>query len=85
MHLFGLLGTFMFLLGFIAAIVVGIHKLNMLSKGISAPLVTENPYFYIALTAMILGTLLFMTGFIAELVSRSSSERNKYQIEAKTF
>jgi len=85
MHFFGLLGTFMFLLGFIAAIVVGVHKLNMLSKGISAPLVTDNPYFYIALTAMILGTLLFMTGFIAELVSRSSSERNKYQIEAKTF
>lgn len=85
MHLFGLLGSFMFLVGLSAAIVVGIHKLTMLAKGIRAPLVTDNPYFFIALTAMILGTQLFMTGFIAELVSRSSSERNKYQIEAQTF
>jgi glycosyltransferase involved in cell wall biosynthesis len=85
MHLFGFLGTFMFLLGLVAAIVVGVHKLNMLAKGIRAPLVTDNPYFYIALTAMILGTQLFLTGFIAELVSRSSSERNTYQVEAKTF
>ena len=85
MHFFGFLGTFMFLLGLVAAIVVGVHKLNMLAKGIRAPLVTDNPYFFIALTAMILGTQLFLTGFIAELVSRSSSERNTYQVEAKTF
>jgi glycosyltransferase involved in cell wall biosynthesis len=85
MHFFGFLGTFMFLLGLVAAIVVGVHKLNMLTKGIRAPLVTDNPYFYIALTAMIIGTQLFLTGFIAELVSRSSSERNTYQVEAKTF
>ncbi len=84
MHLFGLLGTFMFLLGFVAAIVVGVHKLRMLSKGIPAPLVTNNPYFYLALVAMILGTQLFLTGFIAELVSRSASERNIYQIETRT-
>jgi glycosyltransferase involved in cell wall biosynthesis len=85
MHLFGLLGTFTFFLGFVAAIVVGVHKLTMLAKGIRAPLVTDNPYFYLALTAMIIGTMLFLTGFIAELVSRSASERNKYHVDSKTF
>ena len=84
MHLFGLLGTLMFILGFISAIVVGAHKLSMLAKGIRAPLVTDNPYFYLALTAMLLGSMLFLTGFIAELISRSSSERNKYHVEEKT-
>ncbi len=84
MHLFGLLGTFMFLLGFVATIVVGVHKINMLSRGIRAPLVTDNPYFYLALVAMILGTQLFLTGFIAEMVSRTSPGRNIYQIETRT-
>ena len=81
MHIFGLLGTVMFLFGFIAVCVVGINKLYALSVGISAPLVTDSPYFYISLVAMILGTQLFLTGFVAELVSRNSPERNKYQIE----
>jgi glycosyltransferase involved in cell wall biosynthesis len=81
MHIFGLLGTVMFLFGFIAVCVVGINKLYALSVGISAPLVTDSPYFYLSLVAMILGTQLFLTGFIAELVSRNSPERNKYQIE----
>jgi glycosyltransferase involved in cell wall biosynthesis len=85
MHLFGLLGTFTFFLGFVAAIVVGVHKLTMLAKGIRAPLVTDNPYFYLALTAMIIGTMLFLAGFIAELISRSASERNIYHVDAKTF
>jgi glycosyltransferase involved in cell wall biosynthesis len=84
MHFFGLIGTLMFFLGLISAIVVGAHKLILLSKGIPAPKVTESPYFYLALTAMILGTQLFLTGFIAELVSRSSSERNEYQVEETT-
>ncbi len=81
MHIFGLLGTVMFLFGFIAVCVVGINKLYALSVGISAPLVTDSPYFYLSLVAMILGTQLFLTGFVAELVSRNSPERNKYQIE----
>jgi len=85
MHLFGLLGTFTFFLGFVAAIIVGAHKLTMLARGIRAPLVTDNPYFFLALTAMIIGSMLFLTGFIAELISRSSSERNKYHVEEKTF
>ncbi len=85
MHLFGLLGTLMFLAGFTAAIVVGVSKLTNLARGIPAPLVTDNPYFYLSLVAMILGTQLFLTGFVADLVSRSSPERNHYQIESTTF
>lgn len=85
MHFFGLLGTMVFILGLAAAIFVGVNKLVMISRGLRAPLVTDSPYFFLALTAMILGTLLFLTGFIAELVSRNSSERNKYHIESTTF
>jgi len=85
MHFFGLLGTLMFFIGLVATIVVGANKLIMLSKGIPAPKVTDSPYFYIALATMVIGTQLFLTGFVAELVSRSSSERNSYQIETKTF
>ncbi len=81
MHIFGLLGTLMFLLGFVAICVVGVNKLYALSMGVPARLVTDSPYFYLALTGMILGTQLFLTGFVAELVSRNSQERNKYQIE----
>lgn len=81
MHIFGLLGTLMFMFGFIAVCVVGGAKLYALSVGEPARLVTDSPYFYLSLVAMILGTQLFLTGFVAELVTRNSPERNKYQIE----
>ena len=81
MHLFGTLGVFVFFLGFFAAATVGAIKLISLSRGIAAPLVTSSPYFYLALTCMILGTQLFLTGFLGELVSRSSNDRNDYQIK----
>jgi glycosyltransferase involved in cell wall biosynthesis len=81
MHLFGTLGTLMFILGFIMAAMVGINKLIAVYENVPARLVTDSPYFFIALTAMILGTQLFMTGFLGELISRSSSERNVYHIE----
>lgn len=80
MHFFGLWGSVMFLLGFIAVVAVGALKLIALSKGVPAPLVTDTPYFYIALTMMLLGTQMFLSGFVGELVSRSNSERNKYHI-----
>ena len=80
MHIFGLWGTIMFLFGFIAAIIVGATKLIALANNEPTRLVTDSPYFYIALTMMILGTQLFLTGFIAELISRSSQERNRYNI-----
>ena len=81
MHVFGFIGSLMFLLGFLAILVVGGTKLYHLHSGQSYPLVTNNPYFYIALTMMILGTQLFVAGFLGELVSRNAPERNNYQIE----
>lgn len=81
MHVFGFLGSLMFFCGFIAVLVVGIIKLIALSNGVPAPLVTDSPYFYIALTMMILGTQLFVAGFLGELISRNSERRNEYQIE----
>jgi len=81
MHFFGLYGSLMFILGFIAIIVVGVKKLIALHEHVHANLVTESPYFYLSLVAMILGTLLFLTGFVAELVSRNAPERNNYKIE----
>jgi glycosyltransferase involved in cell wall biosynthesis len=81
LHLFGTLGMIMFLLGFVLAAYLGINKLVAIHHNLPAKLVTQSPYFYIALTTMILGTQLFLTGFLGELVSRSSSERNTYQIE----
>ena len=81
MHFFGVLGSLMFLVGLIATVTVGVNKLVALSHHLVAPRVTDNPYFYLALTAMIIGTQLFLAGFIGELVSRNSADRNKYLIE----
>ena len=81
MHLFGLLGTLMFLVGFLSAAWMGAQKLYYVRHGIRASLVTDSPYFYLALTAMILGTQLFLSGFLGELISRNSTERNIYQID----
>ena len=83
MHLFGSLGTLMFLIGFIMAGYLGIKKLVFINQHLRAPLVTSSPYFFIALTVMIIGSLLFLTGFLGELVNRASSERNKYLIKDK--
>ena len=80
MHIFGLWGSMMFFLGFVAAIIVGANKLIALASGEVSRLVTDSPYFYISLTLMILGTQLFLSGFLAELVSRSSQDRNRYNI-----
>ncbi|MBR4593188.1 MAG: glycosyltransferase, partial [Bacteroidaceae bacterium] len=81
MHFFGLWGSVMFVICFIAIIIIGINKLVCLAHGIHGNLITDNPYFYIALTGMIMGTLMFLVGFLAELVSRSSQNRNDYKIE----
>ena len=81
MHLFGGIGTLMFVIGFISASYLGIRKLWFVSQNIQAPLVTDSPYFYISLVCMILGTQLFLTGFLAELVSRTRSDRNKYHVK----
>lgn len=81
MHVFGLLGSIMFFLGFIAVVIVGGGKLYALYSGQPYRLVTDSPYFYLALTMMIIGTQLFLAGFIGELVTRNAPERNNYQIE----
>ena len=81
MHVFGFLGTIMFFIGFLAAFLIGADKLWCLANHIPQRLVTDSPYFYIALTMMIIGTQLFLTGFLGDLISRSSSGRNDYQIE----
>ena len=81
MHVFGFLGTIVFAIGFLSAIVIGADKLIALAHGIPQRLVTDSPYFYIALTMMMIGTQLFLAGFLGDLISRSSSSRNDYQIE----
>lgn len=81
MHIFGLWGSLMFLIGFVAVILVGAMKLYDMHHGNPYTLVTDSPYFYISLTMMILGTLLFLAGFLGELVSRNSPERNHYRVE----
>jgi hypothetical protein len=81
MHLFGLLGSLMFILGFIAAIVVGATKLYNMYSGNPYSLVTDSPYFYLSLTLMILGAQFFLTGFLGELIVRNSHRRNDYEIE----
>ena len=81
MHVFGFIGSLVFFIGIISAIIIGVKKLYCLSQGIPAPLVTTSPYFFIALTTMLIGTQLFLAGFIGDLVSRSNPNRNDYQIE----
>lgn len=83
MHLFGFLGTLMFLAGLIMAGYLGVRKLVFVHQHLRAPLVTDSPYFYISLTVMIIGTILFLTGFLGELLNRNSSERNSYMIKDK--
>lgn len=81
MHFFGLVGSLVFLLGFLSTLIVGGNKLFCLLNHIPAPLITDSPYFYYSLMAMLLGTQLFLTGFLGELIARNSSERNNYLIE----
>ncbi len=81
MHFFGLLGSLMFIIGFISVMVVGFGKLYQMYSGQPYILVTDSPYFYLALTMMLLGTMLFLTGFIGELIVRNSPSRNHYEIK----
>ena len=85
MHFFGILGILMVLVGIFASIWLAIQKIWEIKHGIVGHLITNSPYFYIALTSMIIGAQFFMGGFMGELISRSASERNNYQIEKRTF
>lgn len=81
MHVFGFLGTLMFMVGFFSAAWIGVDKLIALSAGERMRLVTDSPFFYIALVMMVIGTQLFLAGFLGDLISRSSHDRNSYKIE----
>jgi glycosyltransferase involved in cell wall biosynthesis len=83
MHFFGLWGTLMFLFGIVLAFYLGTQKLFKLYQGTKTILITDNPWFYIALTSMILGTLLFLAGFIGELVIKSNHTEKHYNIKEK--
>ena len=82
MHFFGVWGTIMFIIGgFIAMWLIGVKVYVSMFTDIVARDVTNQPLFYLSLTLTIIGTQLFLAGFLGELISRSSSDRNKYLIE----
>lgn len=80
MHFFGLWGTLMFIFGFFSAFFIGALKIYRLASGIKTILITDNPWFYIALTSMVLGTLLFLAGFLGELIIKSNPQQKHYKI-----
>ncbi|MCL2739204.1 MAG: glycosyltransferase family 2 protein, partial [Bacteroidales bacterium] len=83
MHFFGLIGSLTFLAGFICSLVIVVNKLTAQTQGLNYRAVTDQPLFYVALVALIVGMQLFLAGFLGELVSRNSSERNKYLIDKR--
>lgn len=80
MHFFGLMGSLMFFIGLISIMVVGFGKLWKMNHGMPYALVTDSPYFYLALTMMLLGSQFFLAGFVGELIARNSPRRNDYEI-----
>jgi phosphatidylglycerophosphate synthase len=80
MHFFGLIGSLIFIIGFVAILGVMGIKAHALYKGIIAPLITNTPYFHIAIACMVIGTQLFLAGFIGELITRNAADRNQYNI-----
>ena len=83
MHIFGLWGSLMFLFGTTTALYIGVLKLHKVFNDIKTILITDNPWFFIALTSMILGTLLFLAGFIGELIIKTKSNEKHYAIKEK--
>ena len=81
MHVFGFLGSIMFMIGLIAIVCIGADKAYALYNGIPQRLITTSPYFYIALTTMLLGSQFFLAGFLGDLISRQNPSRNDYQVE----
>jgi glycosyltransferase involved in cell wall biosynthesis len=83
MHLFGFIGTIMFIIGFLAAAYLGASKIYAVTNNLPARLLTDRPSFYISLACMIIGSQMFLAGFLGELISRSSHDRNSYLISAR--
>lgn len=80
MHLFGALGSMMFIIGFVSAGFIGISKLWRMYDGQPTILVTQNPWFYISLATMVIGTQLFLAGFLGEIILRAKSSNDRYKI-----
>lgn len=81
MHFFGAAGTVMFIVGFLSALWLGLSKLIDVSKGVYGHLLTNNAWFFIALTMMVLGTLLFIAGFLGEMLIRTNRQHENYHVE----
>ena len=80
MHLFGAIGSCMFIIGFLLAGYIGISKLYHMYNGMKYSLITSNPWFFIALTTMILGTQLFLAGFLGEIILRTKNNESRYKV-----
>lgn len=83
MHLFGAIGSLMFIIGFMLAGSIGISKLYHMYNNMRYSLVTDNPWFFIALTTMVLGTQLFLAGFLGEIILRTKSNEGRYKISSQ--
>ena len=83
MHFFGYSGLFMFFVGFVMTVWIIAAKLIHQARGLKFRAVTDQPLFYLALVAVILGVILFLAGFLGEMVSRSSSARNDYNVKER--
>jgi hypothetical protein len=83
MHLFGFIGTIMFIIGFLAAGYLGASKIYAVTNNLPARLLTDRPSFYISLACMIIGSQMFLAGFLGELISRSSHDRNNYLVSER--
>lgn len=83
MHLFGAMGSLMFIIGFLSAAYIGISKLYHMYNNMRYSLVTDNPWFYIALTTMVLGTQLFLAGFLGEIILRTKNNEERYKISSE--
>ncbi len=83
MHLFGAIGSLMFIIGFLLAGYIGASKLYHMYNNMRYSLVTDNPWFFIALTTMILGTQLFLAGFLGEIILRTKNNEERYKIASE--
>jgi glycosyltransferase involved in cell wall biosynthesis len=83
MHLFGAMGSFMFIIGFVLAGYIGVSKLYHMYNDMRYSLVTNNPWFFIALTTMILGTQLFLAGFLGEIILRTKNNEERYKVSSE--
>ena len=83
MHFFGTSGILMFLVGFVMTVWIIVAKLVHQAQGLKFRAVTDQPLFYLALLAVVLGVMLFLAGFLGEMISRSAPERNRYQVKER--